>query len=145
MLNITDGGLACRGRWLRDRCAPACICAEHIMVYRPPASGARVIDLSRERVRRSREILAASYRSSRGKPGQQRRPAPVAGTGVTGTEAKKAALSLFPCPATNLMVQHRMDHRAIVFEDEYEAVTCPACAKLHFINRRTHKLLGSPQ
>ena len=115
------------------------------MVYRPPASGARVIASSRERVRRSREILAASYRSTLERRGQQRPPAPVAGTGVTGTDAKEAALTVFPCPATNLRVQHWMDHRAIVAEDEYEAVTCPACAKLHFVNRKTNKLLGYPQ
>jgi len=27
-------------------------------------------------------------------------------------------------------------------ENEYEAVTCNACTRLHFLNRRTGKLLG---
>jgi hypothetical protein len=27
-------------------------------------------------------------------------------------------------------------------DTEYEGVTCPACAKLHFVNRKTGKLLG---
>jgi len=26
--------------------------------------------------------------------------------------------------------------------DSYEAVTCPACARVHFVNRKTRKMLG---
>jgi len=29
--------------------------------------------------------------------------------------------------------------------NEYEGITCPACAKLHFINRKTGKLLGQDE
>jgi hypothetical protein len=30
-------------------------------------------------------------------------------------------------------------------DDEHEGVECPACAKFHFINRRTGKLLGQDE
>jgi hypothetical protein len=40
---------------------------------------------------------------------------------------------IFICPRTNLNVQHRMD-RTSAGEHEYEAVACPACLRLHFIN-----------
>jgi len=50
---------------------------------------------------------------------------------------------LFTCPSTNLNVQHWRDEDD---EDapynEYEAVTCKACARLHLINRKTGKVLG---
>ena len=29
-----------------------------------------------------------------------------------------------------------------VREHEYEGIICPACTRLHFLNRRTGKLLG---
>jgi hypothetical protein len=110
------------------------------MVFRPSAADASRIASTRELVRRSREILAASYRAlfaSRREPGAS--PPPTHGA---VTQAEAATVAAFLCPETNLMVQHWMDGRAIVREDEYEAVTCPACAKLHFMNRMTHKLLA---
>jgi len=48
---------------------------------------------------------------------------------------------IFICPRTNLKVQHRTDREGRR-EHEYEAVTCPACSRLHFLNCRTGKLLG---
>jgi hypothetical protein len=58
------------------------------------------------------------------------------------------AALLFTCPVTRMNVQHKLDEGEHVSESEdvseteYEVVTCPACARLHFINRKTGKLLG---
>ena len=50
---------------------------------------------------------------------------------------------LFTCPSTNLNVQHwRDDDDEDVSDNEYEAITCKACARLHLINRKTGKVLG---
>jgi len=50
--------------------------------------------------------------------------------------------TLFQCPKTHLTVQHRVDGHG-AREDEYDAVKCPACTRLHFINRKSGKLLGN--
>jgi hypothetical protein len=51
---------------------------------------------------------------------------------------------LFRCPATGLNVQWETDQ--VKPDDEravpYQGITCPACTRLHFINRSTGKLLG---
>jgi hypothetical protein len=44
------------------------------------------------------------------------------------------AHSVFKCPATGFNVQHQLDDDPDVSEDEYEAITCPAC--LHLLNRK---------
>ena len=49
---------------------------------------------------------------------------------------------LFTCPATNLKVQHWIVGDENTPDDEYEAVICKACARLHLVNRKTGKLLG---
>jgi hypothetical protein len=50
---------------------------------------------------------------------------------------------VFTCPSTNLNVQHwRDEDDEDVSDNEYEAVTCKACARLHLINRKTGKVLG---
>jgi hypothetical protein len=59
----------------------------------------------------------------------------------SGAPDKSAMDLIFVCPRTHLNVQHRTD-RAVAHEHEYEAVTCPACSRLHFVNRRTGRLLG---
>ncbi len=51
---------------------------------------------------------------------------------------------IFGCPATGLNVQHQLDDDEDVPENEFEAVICPACTKVHLINRKTRKLLGQP-
>ena len=38
-----------------------------------------------------------------------------------------------------------MDDDEDVPENEYEAVTCQACARLHLVNRKTGKLLGQEE
>jgi len=52
---------------------------------------------------------------------------------------------VFTCPATDLNVQHWLDEdekEPPPDEDMYEAISCPACTKLHFVNRKTGQLLG---
>ena len=41
-----------------------------------------------------------------------------------------------------MKVQQWLDDDQAVPENEYEAITCQACTKLHFLNRKTGKLLG---
>jgi hypothetical protein len=41
------------------------------------------------------------------------------------------AAFLFTCPRTNLKVQHWLDDDEDVPENEYEAIQCQACARLH--------------
>jgi len=49
---------------------------------------------------------------------------------------------VFRCTATGLNVQHQLDDDPDISENEYEAITCLACTKLHFLNRKTGKILG---
>jgi hypothetical protein len=64
-------------------------------------------------------------------------------------------LIIFRCPATGLDVQTSLplnrEGRIIVApksrgednkERRYEGLMCPSCSRLHFINRKTGKLLG---
>jgi hypothetical protein len=52
---------------------------------------------------------------------------------------------LFTCPTTLMKVQHWLDGGEDTPDHEYETVVCKACARLHFINRRTGKLLGQTE
>jgi hypothetical protein len=48
---------------------------------------------------------------------------------------------IFICPNTNLNVQHSFDADDETAPDaEYEAITCPACTRIHFINLKTRML-----
>lgn len=50
---------------------------------------------------------------------------------------------VFTCPVRNQQVQHWIadaDHRT--GDDAYVSVSCQACARLHFLNLKTGKLLG---
>jgi hypothetical protein len=49
---------------------------------------------------------------------------------------------VFTCPATSMKVQHWLDDDDDVPENEFEGIACPACTRLHFLNRKTGKLLG---
>jgi hypothetical protein len=51
---------------------------------------------------------------------------------------------LYQCPRTSLRVQTWLadETLAAAKPQGFEAVTCPACTQLHFINRSTGKLLG---
>jgi hypothetical protein len=51
---------------------------------------------------------------------------------------------MFTCPQTSEKVQHWLDEREQPTNEEaYESFSCPACAGLHFINRKTGMLLGA--
>jgi hypothetical protein len=52
---------------------------------------------------------------------------------------------IFRCPVTNLNVQHQLDDNSDIRENEYEGIICNACARLHFLNRKTGKLLGQDE
>ena len=49
---------------------------------------------------------------------------------------------VFRRPTTSMNVQHWSDEDDDVREHEYEGIICPAYTRLHFLNRRTGKLLG---
>jgi hypothetical protein len=53
-------------------------------------------------------------------------------------------LIVFKCPRTGLQVQTPLAHGAGEGEGEeqFETVKCLACTQMHFVNRRTGKLLG---
>jgi hypothetical protein len=49
---------------------------------------------------------------------------------------------IFRYPATSLNVQHQTDDDPDISENEYVGIMCPACTKMHLLNRKTRKLLG---
>jgi hypothetical protein len=49
---------------------------------------------------------------------------------------------LFTCPSTRLTVQHWLDDDEYASEDDYEGVMCPACSRVHFVNRDGRVLGG---
>jgi len=51
------------------------------------------------------------------------------------------AALLFTCPITQMKVQHWLDDDETASEDDYEGITCQACAGVHFVNRKG-KVLG---
>jgi hypothetical protein len=47
---------------------------------------------------------------------------------------------IFVCSVTDLSVKHQTDDDPKIISDaKYEVIICPACTRLHFINRRTGK------
>jgi hypothetical protein len=56
------------------------------------------------------------------------------------------AASVFTCPTTSMKVQHWLaDEDEGMSDNEYEAIRCQACARLHLINRKTGRLLGQDE
>jgi hypothetical protein len=49
---------------------------------------------------------------------------------------------LFTCATTSMQVQQWLEDGEDATENEYELIACPACTRLHFLNRKTGKLLG---
>jgi hypothetical protein len=49
---------------------------------------------------------------------------------------------IFTCPATSMNVQQWLPDDPDALDDEYEVITCAACAGLHLLNRKTGKLLS---
>ena len=52
------------------------------------------------------------------------------------------ANSVFKCPVTGFNIQHELDDDKDVLDNEFKAIKCRACMKVHFINQKTGKLLG---
>lgn len=52
---------------------------------------------------------------------------------------------LFKCPQTGLRVQQGLPPAAPDAPDTHVTVVCPACTRLHFINRFTGKLMGETE
>jgi hypothetical protein len=52
---------------------------------------------------------------------------------------------IFKCPSTGLNVQEWIDDDDGASDNEFQGLTCPACARLHFLNRKTGKLLGEKE
>jgi hypothetical protein len=48
----------------------------------------------------------------------------------------------FQVPGDRFNVQHQLDDDPDVSENEYEPIACPACTRIHLINRKPGKLLG---
>jgi len=50
----------------------------------------------------------------------------------------------FTCLIAGQRVDHMFDKRdeMPLLVDQHEIVVCPSCAKVHFLNRQTGKLLG---
>ena len=49
---------------------------------------------------------------------------------------------VFKCPRTGLNVQHRLAAVSVDETNTHVSVVCPACTRLHFINRSTGQILG---
>jgi hypothetical protein len=50
---------------------------------------------------------------------------------------------IFRCTRTGMNVQiHIPDAAPTVHPDIYESVTCPACTRMHLVNRTTGRILG---
>jgi hypothetical protein len=49
---------------------------------------------------------------------------------------------IFTCPITSLRVQHWLQDGENASETEFDGISCIACTRLHFINRKTGKILG---
>ena len=70
-----------------------------------------------------------------------------------GQRARRAVASIwenaqthFRCAGTGLNVQVWLpDEAPTVHADSYEAVPCPACARVHLVNKTTGKTLGDKE
>jgi hypothetical protein len=51
-------------------------------------------------------------------------------------------LIIFRCPTSGLDVQTSLPRDEEASEGRYEGLTCLSCTQLHFVNRKTGKLLG---
>jgi hypothetical protein len=49
---------------------------------------------------------------------------------------------IFRCTRTGMNVQIDMPDAAPDYPDSYESVACPACARIHLVNKTTGRTLG---
>lgn len=62
---------------------------------------------------------------------------------LIGENYRMSKLIVFKCPRTGLQVQTPLAHGSGDGQGEqFEAVKCLACTQIHFVNRRTGKVLG---
>jgi hypothetical protein len=52
---------------------------------------------------------------------------------------------IFRCPTTGLNVQEWIDDEDGASDHEFLGLICAACTRLHFVNRKTGKLLGEKE
>jgi hypothetical protein len=54
---------------------------------------------------------------------------------------------LFKCPVTGTSIQRWLDDDddPSTPGERYQSIVCPACARLHFINRKTGRVLGQKE
>jgi len=57
-------------------------------------------------------------------------------------KARSAEELAFACPTTRQNVRHSREEGDELPEGKYHVVICPACGRLHFVNRKTGKLFG---
>jgi hypothetical protein len=63
--------------------------------------------------------------------------------GCTAASTLKMVRLIFRCTRTGMNVQIEMPERAPTdHADSYESVTCPACTRIHLVNKTTGKMLG---
>jgi hypothetical protein len=55
------------------------------------------------------------------------------------------AAFIFTRPETSMKIQHWLDEDNDVRENEYEGIICPACTRLHFLNRKTGNVLSQDE
>ena len=73
----------------------------------------------------------------------KRLPAQPARGSISSTSSRAMAeLIIFRCPQTGMDVQTLLDKQEKDEARIYESVICPACTRLHFINKSTSKALG---
>jgi len=66
--------------------------------------------------------------------------------GARSRQYGKMPKHIFRCAGTGLNVQVWLpDEAPTVHADSYEAVTCPACARVHLVNKTTGKTLGDKE
>jgi hypothetical protein len=51
----------------------------------------------------------------------------------------------FTCPTTKFNVQHWLEDDEDIPDNEYQGIVCPACTGLHFLNRKTGRVLGQDE
>jgi hypothetical protein len=63
--------------------------------------------------------------------------------GAAASECDHGQIDHLPVPGLGFDVQTLWPpHEDETPDRHYESVTCPSCARLHFVNRKTGKLLG---
>jgi hypothetical protein len=74
--------------------------------------------------------------------GKRLKFSPIAPNDLQTRHISTMANFVFKCPVTGFNVQHKWDDDPDVSDNEYEAIACPACTRIHLVNRRSGKLLG---